>query len=137
MASSRAGQDPERSLELSPWGDVQRSSGGPGDIRRPVAESGPNMACPGGAVSDSVQALTCELELDGEVQSQLWINAKRERVGQLERELRISLENNRGTEELNSRLVGKISMLKENYERIVKGLRGSGTKWRGTSHNVS
>ena len=79
------------------------------------------MACPGGDVSDSVQALTCELELDGEVQNQLWIDAKKERVEQLERELRLSLDSNRGTEELNSRLVGKISMLKENYERIVNG----------------
>ena len=66
--------------------------------------------------------MTRDLEIDEGVQAQLWIDARKARVDQLERELRKVLEENRGIEDLNARLVRKINMLKANYARIVAGL---------------
>ena len=80
------------------------------------------MAYPREDVSEAARSLTRDLEIDGEVQAQLWIDAKKARVDQLERELRRLLDDNRGIEELNSRLVRKINMLKANYGRIIAGL---------------
>ena len=74
------------------------------------------------------------METDEEVQAQLSIDAKKARVDQLERELRRVVEENRGIEELNSRLVRKINMLKANYARIVMGLERF---WRQMNRNQS
>ena len=80
------------------------------------------MASPREDVSETALSLTRDLETDEGVQAQLWIDARKARVDQLERELRKVLEENRGIEGLNSRLVRKINMLQANHARFVAGL---------------
>ena len=87
MASPQAGQDQEESSELSHSDQVQLRSRETEVTRRPALGSGPNMACPREDVSEAAQSLTRDLEIDGEVQAQLWVDAKKARVDQLEREL--------------------------------------------------
>ena len=91
----------------------------PDDLRR---EAALKMVSPREDVSETALRLTRDLETDKGVQAQLWIDARKARVDQLERELRKVLEENRGIEALNSRLVRKINMLKANHARLVAAL---------------
>ena len=122
LSLTRAGQDQVESSELSHSDQVQLRGKEAAVTRRPGRGSRLKMASPREDVSEAAQSLTRDLETDEEVQAQHWIDAKKARVDQLERELRKVLEENRDIEDLSARLVRKINMLKANYARIVAGL---------------
>ena len=66
--------------------------------------------------------LTRELDVSDDIQAQLYLEAMKMRIRELEVELEKNDASNQDTEDLNAKLVRKIEMLKANYHRIASGL---------------
>ena len=67
--------------------------------------------------------LTRDLDVSDDIQAQLYLEAMKMRIRQLEVELEKNDVSNQDTEDLNVRLVRKITMLRANHHRIVSGLK--------------
>ena len=66
--------------------------------------------------------LTRWLETADGVPEQLWVDAQKSRVEALKVELKELTDSNQRVEEVNSKLEGKVQMVKDNHARIVAGL---------------
>ena len=66
--------------------------------------------------------LTRDLDVLDDIQAQLYLEAMKMRIRELEVELEKNDASDQDTEKLNARLIRKIAMLKANYHRISSGL---------------
>ena len=80
------------------------------------------MASGGKDAKEDALELIRELEIGDGVQEQLYIDAQKSRVDELETELKELVETNRDIEELNAKLARKVQMVKDNYGRLIAGL---------------
>ena len=80
------------------------------------------MASGGKDAKEDALELIRELETGDGVQAQLYVDAQKSLLDELETELKELVETNRDIEDLNARLVRKVQMVKDNYGRLIAGL---------------
>ena len=80
------------------------------------------MASGGKDAKEDALELIRELEIGDGVQAQLYVDAQKSLLDELETELKELVETNRDIEDLNARLVRKVQMVKDNYGRLIAGL---------------
>ena len=73
-------------------------------------------------IGGSALDLTRWLETADGVQEQLWVDAQKSRADTLKVELKELNDSNQRVEAFNSKLEGKVQMVKDNHARIVAGL---------------